>query len=330
MRLSPFSTLVFLLFVAVVHAEDWTTNDGKTYKNVKVLSHNAKAVTISCTDGNATFSIVSLNKELQQRIADDNVTATDWTTTDGKTYKDVKIVAHDDHGVTITDDSGGAILTWDQLPLDLQKKYGHDPEKIAAALKETQDAEAAELKASLPKNELEYGGVFKIPWGASQQTVLNVVGKNMETTPLGPDSLSSDGEYPNNIYVDSGEVKNVIFKFFHGQLYQVSIKFDEQTPILDPTTGKSHNYLEKEKDPFLFDTINKQLVARLGTPYNVDKDHLQNTWVSVDRKTWASLRADMSGWGFPVLLIYYNSELYGQLLKEQTSKDGKDSNDKKP
>jgi hypothetical protein len=62
------------------------------------------------------------------------VLAEDWTTSDGKTYKDVKVVSHDDAYVTILDSDGGARVLIATLNPDLQKQFGYDPVKAAAAI----------------------------------------------------------------------------------------------------------------------------------------------------------------------------------------------------
>ena len=136
--------LVFATFPA--WAEDWTTTDGKIYKNVTVVSHDATVVTISSSDGMATFPIALLEKNLQKRIQGDNTTAKDWTIT-GKDYHNVSVTKVDGDTVSITYDGGAGTVNMADLPIDVQKKLGHDPE-AAAALKAQQDAKAAaDLKA---------------------------------------------------------------------------------------------------------------------------------------------------------------------------------------
>ena len=68
--------------------------------------------------------------------------AEDWTTTNGKTYKDVTVVKFDAQSVTILDADGGASVSLADLPANLQQKFHYDP-KAAAALKAQEDAQAA-------------------------------------------------------------------------------------------------------------------------------------------------------------------------------------------
>lgn len=60
--------------------------------------------------------------------------AEDWTTADGKTiYKDVKVLSHDTAFVTIMYADGGARVPLRSLPASLQKQFGYDSAKAAAA-----------------------------------------------------------------------------------------------------------------------------------------------------------------------------------------------------
>jgi hypothetical protein len=58
--------------------------------------------------------------------------AEDWTTTDGKTYKDVKVLKHDALTVTILDGDGGASVPLEKLPAGLQQRFEYDPAKAKA------------------------------------------------------------------------------------------------------------------------------------------------------------------------------------------------------
>jgi beta-glucanase (GH16 family) len=73
--------------------------------------------------------------------------AEDWTTTDGKTYKHVKVIKVEDDAVTILDEDGGALVPLNVLPPALQKQFNYDPAKAAAAAAQRQNADAAETQA---------------------------------------------------------------------------------------------------------------------------------------------------------------------------------------
>jgi hypothetical protein len=77
------------------------------------------------------------------------VMAEDWTTTDGKTYKNVKVIKSDAVNVTILDEDGGATVPIANLPPDVQKKLNYDPSKAQAIAVQEADAQtkAQEQKA---------------------------------------------------------------------------------------------------------------------------------------------------------------------------------------
>ena len=70
------------------------------------------------------------------------LSAEDWTTVDGKTYQDVNVVKAEDDGVNITYTGGDAKIPYYNLPLEIQKKFGQDPDTLAAAKKAADAAEA--------------------------------------------------------------------------------------------------------------------------------------------------------------------------------------------
>jgi hypothetical protein len=76
----PFFPLLFLIiigsaFLSVAHAEDWTTTDGKIYKNIKVVKVEVDAVTILDEDGGARIPLAILPPDLQKRFNYDSVAA---------------------------------------------------------------------------------------------------------------------------------------------------------------------------------------------------------------------------------------------------------------
>jgi len=160
-HLITMGALVFFVGMSFLHAEDWTTTDGKTYKNAQVTSHNSSVVTISYSDGNATFAISLLNKDIQQRIINDNVTSTEWTTSDGKLYKNVKVLKQDETSVTILYDDGGAVIPLANLPDDLKKKFNYDPVKIQAENEQKADEEQAATAAKAAKEEADQAAYIK-------------------------------------------------------------------------------------------------------------------------------------------------------------------------
>jgi hypothetical protein len=74
--------------------------------------------------------------------------AEDWTTTDGKTYRDITVISHDSLNVTVLDRDGGATLPLANLPASLQKRFNFDA-KAAALLQAQDDAKAAAIQAKM-------------------------------------------------------------------------------------------------------------------------------------------------------------------------------------
>jgi len=75
-----------------------------------------------------------------------------WTTTDGKTYQEVKVVRVEDDAVTILCKDGGALVPIAKLPPPLQKRFSYDPAKakVAAAARADQEAQnAKQLQAEI-------------------------------------------------------------------------------------------------------------------------------------------------------------------------------------
>jgi hypothetical protein len=62
--------ILLAITLAVVRAEDWTVK-GTTYKNVKVLSHDAAFVTILDEDGGAKIALSDLTPDLQKHFGFD-------------------------------------------------------------------------------------------------------------------------------------------------------------------------------------------------------------------------------------------------------------------
>jgi hypothetical protein len=67
--------------------------------------------------------------------------AEDWTTTDGKTYRNAKALSHDAGYVTIMYADGGARVALATLPPDLQKRFGYNPTQAAAVVATTTAAD---------------------------------------------------------------------------------------------------------------------------------------------------------------------------------------------
>jgi beta-glucanase (GH16 family) len=98
--------------------------------------------------------------------------AEDWSTTDGKTYRDVKVVKVDDDAVTILDSDGGALVPLATLPPDLQKQFhfNSDKARIAAAKRMADDQASDDAIAQQQKAEAAKIGRATPPVNPSPST----------------------------------------------------------------------------------------------------------------------------------------------------------------
>ena len=80
--------------------------------------------------------------------------AEDWTTTDGTSYKDVKVIRVEDDAVTILTKDGGALVPIFKLPPALQKRFDYDPVKAKAAAEARAKADAENAKELQAEIEL--------------------------------------------------------------------------------------------------------------------------------------------------------------------------------
>lgn len=86
------------------------------------------------------------------------VLAEDWTTADGKTYKNVTVIALEDDGVRVTYTGGAGKLPYYELSLELQKRFGQDIDSLEAKRKAAEKALAdatrnAEAAAAAQKKQ---------------------------------------------------------------------------------------------------------------------------------------------------------------------------------
>jgi hypothetical protein len=82
-----------------------------------------------------------------------SVGAEDWTTADGKTYRNIAIIGQEDDGVRVTYTGGVGKIPYYELSDDVLRRLGQDPvalaQKRAAALKAQADAAKAQADAAL-------------------------------------------------------------------------------------------------------------------------------------------------------------------------------------
>jgi hypothetical protein len=78
--------------------------------------------------------------------------AEDWTTADGKVYREVKVIRVEPDAITILYKDGGALIPLQKLSPTLQRRFSYDPikAKAAAEARIREDAESArELQAEI-------------------------------------------------------------------------------------------------------------------------------------------------------------------------------------
>ena len=70
--------------------------------------------------------------------------AEDWTTSDGKTYKEVTVVKTEPDAVTILHQTGGALVPLEKAPAEIQERYNYNPIKAKEAADRRAQEEAEE------------------------------------------------------------------------------------------------------------------------------------------------------------------------------------------
>jgi hypothetical protein len=101
--------------------------------------------------------------------------AEDWTTTDGKMYKNIRVIKHDALTVTILDEDGGATIPFEKLSPELQRRFGYNPAQVVSPTQTDQDA-TGNPKMQVQGDSFPYylilalailvgGNLFRIPKG---------------------------------------------------------------------------------------------------------------------------------------------------------------------
>jgi hypothetical protein len=119
--------------------------------------------------------------------------AEDWKTTDGQTYQEVKVLAHDDGYVTIMYADGGARVPLSTLPPDLQKRFDYDPVRAAAAVAATTAADKRDQAARLQEKAGTPHSVAAVQNPSPSSPPLNVIpARRPSTSPTGTGASSVD------------------------------------------------------------------------------------------------------------------------------------------
>ncbi|MCE0498529.1 MAG: hypothetical protein LV481_11345 [Methylacidiphilales bacterium] len=145
----------FLLLLALgflpVLAEDWTATDGTVYKDVQLVKLNTDSITITDSEGNATIPFSVLPPALQKRFGyvpplDRMKVVASWTsitTAYGKVIPITKVTEVDAHSVHYETANGAGSVEIADLPDDVQKSLGYDPDAAAKAVADEKAREAA-------------------------------------------------------------------------------------------------------------------------------------------------------------------------------------------
>jgi hypothetical protein len=83
------------------------------------------------------------------------LSAEDWTTEDGKTYKNVTVVGQEDDGVRITYDGGVGKIPYYELPVDIQKRFGQDVESLAEKKRAVDRAIEAAVRSAADAEQMK-------------------------------------------------------------------------------------------------------------------------------------------------------------------------------
>jgi hypothetical protein len=105
--------LAFAFLVLPGLAEDWTTSDGKTYQDVKVIRSDSRSVTILTQDGEVAIPLANLPPEIQKRFGSPVASASPATSSapDEKAARDKALrSAVYVYGLVTYKDSRGALL----------------------------------------------------------------------------------------------------------------------------------------------------------------------------------------------------------------------------
>ena len=139
------------------------------------------------------------------------MSAEDWTTEDGKTYKNVTVVGQEDDGVRITYDGGVGKVPYYELPADLQKRFGQDVDSLAAkkravdqAISDAVSAAATqsvvlpnEVPMSVPPPQPPPGVAPTVPGSVPQNTAPgSVTPGSVAPGSAGPAAIAPPGTVP--------------------------------------------------------------------------------------------------------------------------------------
>jgi hypothetical protein len=125
-----------------------------------------------------------------------SVRAEDWTTTDGKTYPNVKVLKVEPDVVTILYRDGGAALPLASLAPDLQRRFSYNPVKASAAAAVRAQADADNIKAlQAEKDKIDAKNLASAQAIANEEAraQTNAANNAQKPSPAQNDALQSQG-----------------------------------------------------------------------------------------------------------------------------------------
>ncbi len=130
--------------------------------------------------------------------------AEDWTTTDGKVYRDVKVMKAEADAVTIICKDGGALVPLSTLPPDLQQRFDYDPAKAQAAADARAKANADSAKQlAIEKAKAKKLNDAKVAaYKAAQKKAHEAVQAQMNGTPNPEFDIADPNRYQNGDILD--------------------------------------------------------------------------------------------------------------------------------
>ena len=120
--------------------------------------------------------------------------AEDWTTTDGKFYRDVKVIKLEADAVTIIHEDGGSLVPLATLPPDLQRRFKYDPEKAKVAAAARDQADSDSIKALQAEKDKENADKLAAAQGVAKavaESAMNSAARQLKPTPAKNDPLQS-------------------------------------------------------------------------------------------------------------------------------------------
>ena len=199
-------SVLCLIAVCVLQADDITTANGKTYHEYTVVSWSAEGLAIVHRSGATVIPLEQWPKDQRDRIADyikkiekrrkAIAGRPDLKTKSGKILKKYKIIRFTGNGALISYWGGTLLVKTDDLPDDIQEKHQQEIEKakpkrgmvietVAAQQKFPEDLSLNNQPAKRSRKPMEDSGDgidFQVSTPGGRKTHINTGGKQQKQT----------------------------------------------------------------------------------------------------------------------------------------------------